>query len=89
MMDLESYRAKIGQFNLRKGVGYGKNFKLQCCRDMSRQCGKIVCILVAASFILAMIAIVDVSSGGLVENDCKYNSDPGHLMLSNVIPDLA
>ena len=87
-MYLEIFRARIGLFNLRKCVGYGKKSKLQCCRNMSRQCGKILLILVAASFSLAMIAIVDVSSGGLVEKDCKYNSDPGHLILSNVRPDI-
>ena len=88
-MDLEIYRARIGQFNLRKCVGYEKKSKLQCCRNMSRQCGKIVCILVAAFFILAMIAIVDVSSGGLVENDCQLNLDPGLLRLSNNLSNLA
>ena len=83
MIDLEVHRARIGQFNLKICVGYGKKSKLQCCRNMSQQCGKIVCILVAASFILAMIAIVDVSSGGLVENDCLSHLDPGLLRLSN------
>ena len=86
-MELEIYRARIGLYNLRKCVGYKKNTKLQCCINMSRQCGKILYILEAAFFILTMIVIVDVSSGGLVEIDCHL--DPGLLRLSNNLPNLA
>ena len=53
---------------------------------MGQQCGKIVCVLVAASLILAMIAIMDVSFGGLVEKDCLYSLDPGLLTLGNNVP---
>ena len=83
-MDLEIYRARIGLFNLRKCIG--KNSKLKCCRIMSRYCGKILLILEVSSFILAMIAIVDVSSGGLVENECLSHLDPGLLKLGNNLP---
>ena len=86
-MDLEIYRARIGLFNLRKCVG--KSSKLKCCRVMSRYCGKILLILEVASLILAMIVSVDVSSGGLVENDCLSHLDPGLLRLSNNLPYLA
>ena len=86
-MDLETFRARVGLFNLRKCVGYIKNSKLRCCRNMTQKCGKILLILEAASLILVMIAIVDVYSGGLVNNDSQY-MDRGHLMLSNVLSDL-
>ena len=88
-MELEIYRARIGLYNLRKYAGYKKNTKLLCCRYMSQQCGQILYILEAASLILAMIAIVDVSSGGLVENDCLSHLDPGLRRMSNNLPYLA
>ena len=86
MMDVDIYRARIGQFNLKKCVDNGKKCKLRCYRNMGQQYGKIGCVLVAASCILAMIAIVDVSSGGLEEKDCLSRSDPGLLTLGNIVP---
>ena len=64
MIDLDTFRARVGQFNSKTCVGYGKKAKLQCCREKGQQCGNIVCVLAAVSLILAMIAFVDVSSGG-------------------------
>ena len=86
MIDLDIFRVRIGQFNLKICVGYGKKAKLQCCREKGQQCGNIVCVLAVASLILAMIAFVDVFSGGWVERDCFHSLDPGLLTLGNNVP---
>ena len=85
MMDLEIYRARIGQFNLKICVGYGKKAKLQCCRNNGQQCGTIVGVLVVASLILAMIVTVGVSRGSSVERDGYQSWDPGLSTLGNVL----
>ena len=86
MIDLDTFRARVGQFNSKTCVGYGKKAKLQCCRDKGQQCGKVVCVLAVASIILIMIAFTDVSSGGGEGRDCFYSVVQGLPTLGNILP---
>ena len=84
MIDLDTFRARVGQFNLKTCVG--KKVKLQCCREKGQQCGKVVCILAVASIILTMIAFVDVSSREGAGRDCFYSEVQGLPTLGNFLP---
>ena len=86
MIDLDTFRARVGQFNSKICVGYGKKAKLQCCRKKGQRCGNIVCVLAVASLILAMIAFADVFSRGGVERDCFHSSASGLLAVGNNTP---
>ena len=86
MIDLDTFRARVGQYNSKTYVGYRNRAKLQCCRETEKQCGKVVGVLAVASVILIMIAIVDVSYEDRAGRDCFYNGVQGLPNLGNFLP---
>ena len=86
MIDVDTFRARVGQFNSKTCVGYRNKAKLQFCREKEQRCGKVVGVLVLASVILIMIAIGDVSYGDRAGRDCFYDVVQGLPNLGNFLP---
>ena len=86
MIDLDTFRARVGKYDSKNYVGHRNRSKLKCCRETVKQCGKVVGVLAVASVILIMIVFVDVSYGDWAERDCFYSGVQGLPKLGNFLP---